>query len=218
MLLAVSGVLTVVASLQRWGCRIGEFPYANDECWMREDGLYVYVHPSVEPVPLASAAEHHGVGMLVLAVAVLLFPWVLAGRWPGWMLTIASPVVAAGVAASALPTFLSSLEGEAVSLPDMWLAEVLLLLGLPALLIASAVQAAPGPRRAGVARWAAVFCLSVAPNMIFMYSSWDMNPWTETIGGVLLIAGSACLWLTVQRDQASGTDERGDVGAPLVTT
>jgi hypothetical protein len=113
--------------VQRWGCRIGEFPYANDECWMREDGLYVYVHPSVEPVPLASAAEHHEVGMLVLAVAVLLFPWVLTGRWPGDA-DHRVPVVAAGVAASALPTFLSSLEGEAVSLPDMWLAEVLLLL------------------------------------------------------------------------------------------
>jgi hypothetical protein len=54
--------------------------------------------------------------------------------------------------------------------------------------------------------------------MIFMYSSWDTNPWTETIGGVLLIAGSAGLWLTAQRDKASDTEERGDVGAPLVTT
>ena len=226
-LLAVSGVVTVVASLQRWGCRIGVFPAANNECGMREDHLYEYVNPGVSPVPLASAAELHGAGMLILAVAVLVLPWVLAGRWPGWMLTIAAVVVAAGVAASALPTLLSGLEREAVSLPNLWLPGILLLLGLPALLIVSAWRATPGPRRVQTARWTTVTCLSVANNMgityfmsmvIFMYSSWDMNPWTETIGGVLLVGAAVCLWLTVQRDNASDADERGDVGAPLVTT
>jgi hypothetical protein len=224
MLLAISGVFAVVASLQRWGCRIGVFGDANSECWGREDHLYDYINPSdprvpvgADPawLPLGSAAELHGVGMLVFAVAVLLLPWVLAGRWPGWKLTIAALVVSAGVAVAALPTLLSGLEGEPVSLPNMWLPQVVLVFGLPALLIVSALRAAPSPGRVGKARWTVVICLAVANNMmvtylmamvIFMYSSYDSNPWAETIGGALLIGASIAVWLIHHHDDAPETD------------
>jgi hypothetical protein len=98
--------------------------------------------------------------------------------------------------------------------------------GLPALLIGSALQATPGPTRVERARWAVVICLiaeawgfaHVLAMAIFMFSPHDAIPWAEAVGGGVLIVAAACLWLTVQRDKASDTEERGDVGAPLVTT
>jgi hypothetical protein len=234
-LLAVSGVFTVAASAQRWwpACRIGAFD--SNRCPELQDHLYDYINPS-DPerpvdgnaawVPLGSAAELHGVGMLVLAVAVLLLPWVLAGRWPGWKLTIAALVVSAGVAVAALPTLLSGLEGEAVSLPHMWLPQVLLVLGIPALLIVSAMRATPGPRRVEMARWTVVLCLAVANNMmvtylmamvILMYGSYDTTPWTEAIGGVLLIGASIALWLSNHHSDAPHVDAAAGSTPPVTS-
>ena len=155
------------------------------------------------------AAELHGTGMLLFAVAVLLLPGVLNGRWPGRMLTLAAIVVSTGVALAGLSTLLSGLEGAVVSLPAMWLPAVLYLLGLPALLIISVARASTAPRRVRLARWAVVMCLVVANNelilhlmvapLILMYSSYDTTPWAEAVGGVILIATSVFLWLAIPR-------------------
>lgn len=150
--------------------------------------------------------------MLLLAVTVLLLPGVLYGRRPGRVLTLAAIVVSAGVAVAALPTLLSGIEGEVVSLRSMWLPGVLYLLGLPALLIVWAARATPAPRRVWLARWAVVIWLIVANNLlilhlmvapaILMYSSHDTTPWAEAVGGVLLVGASVFLWLTVHRNPA----------------
>jgi hypothetical protein len=162
------------------------------------------------------AAELHGIGLLVLAVAVLLLPAILRGRPAGRLLTLAAVVVSAGVAVTALPVLLSSLEGEAVSLPRPWVPGILLcVLGVPALLATSAALATPAPPRAWRARWTVILCVilvnnpgflySVAP-LVFLYSSHDANPWVEAIGGVLLIGASILVWLTHQHDDAPDTD------------
>jgi len=210
-LLAISGVLTFAGSAQRWwpACRVGAFD--SGRCPELQDSAYDYVAPSSPESLIGTAAELHGTGMLLLAVAVLLLPGLLNGRQPSRTLTFAATVMSAAVAFAALPTLISGLEGEVVSLPLMWLPWVLYLLGLPALLIVSAAGAAPAPGRVWLARWAVVNCLVVASNpliqffvapAIFLYTSHDTTPWTEAIGGVLLIGASVFLWLTLHRDHA----------------
>jgi hypothetical protein len=111
----------------------------------------------------------------------------------------------------------------------MWLSEVvwvLYLLGLPALLIASAVRAVGlGPPRVEVARLAVMFCLIAANNgaitivlamAVLMYSPYDAMPWAEGVGGVLLIVASI-LWLTVHRAPAPDADT-AVASAPLVNS
>jgi hypothetical protein len=215
-LLAISGVLTVTASAQRWwpACRIGAFDSGG--CPELQDHAYDYIAPWDPWVPIGNAAEVHGAGMLLLAAAVLLLPRVLAGHRPGRMLTLAAIVVAAGVAVMGLSTLLSGLEGEVVSLPSMWLPAILWMIGLPALLIASAARITPAPPRASVARWAVVMCLIVATvppvteymvaPAIFGYMSYDTTPWAESVDGVLLIGASVFLLLTLHRTPAPDAD------------
>jgi hypothetical protein len=167
------------------------------------------------------AAELHGSGMLVLAVAVLLIPGVLTGRRPDWILTIAAIVVFAAVAGIALPTLLSGLAGEVVSLPHMWLPAILYLIGLPVLLIVSGARAAPASSRVSLARFATVLLLIVANNVIIlhlmvvpailMYSSYDTTPWAEAVGGVFLIAAAVAIWLTSSRDPVPAASDGGSV-------
>ena len=103
------------------------------------------------------------------------------------------------------------------------------MLGLPALLIISAMRATPGPPRVEVARWAVVVSLIAANNVvitmslamaILMYSGYDAIPWAEGVGGVLLIGASIVLWLTVDRapapdaDTADGQTPASVTGAP----
>ena len=207
-LLAAAGVLAIAAAAQRWwsACEIGAFDTSS--CLRLQGNDYNYTVPSDSWVPVGSAAELQGVAMLFLAIAVLLLPAALTGRRPRLVLSIAAVVVSVGIAVSAAVTWLSGYAGQVVTMPGMWLPVMLWWLGLPALVAASAASAGPVPVRVGVQRWAVVACvlastpplpqLFVAP-MLFFYQSHDIIPWSEAVGGMLLIGASVFLALASYR-------------------
>ena len=209
-LLAAAGVLAIAAAAQRWwsACEIGAFDTSS--CLRLQDNAYNYTVPSDSWVPVGSAAELQGVAMLFLAIAVLLLPAALTGRRPRLVLSIAAVVVSVGIAVSAAVTWLSGYAGQVVTMPGMWLPVMLWWLGLPALVGASFAFASVGPVpvRVGVQRWAVVACvlastppvtqLFVAP-MLSFYQSHDMIPWSEAVGGMLLIGASVFLALASYR-------------------
>jgi hypothetical protein len=215
-LLTLSGVLTVAASAQRWwpACRIGAFD--SGRCPERQDHAYDYSAPGDPWVQVGHAAELHGAGVLILAAAVLLLPWVLAGHRPSRNMTLTAIAVSAGVAVWGLVILISGLKGEGIWLPSMWLPALLWMIGLPVLSLVSAASTTPAPPRVTVARWAVVICLIVATMpliseymvapAIFSYSSYDTTPWAEAVDGSLLIGASVFLLLTLHRAPTPDTD------------
>ena len=228
-LLALSGVLTVAASAQRWwpACPIGGFD--GGDCPEMQDHAYDYVVPSDPWVPVGAAAEVHGVAMMLLAGAVMLLPRVLSGRRLGRGPAITAVVVSVCIAAMALHTLLSGLEGEAVTAPGLWVPGLVWVFGWPALMVASAACAVRAPSPVEVGRWAVVGCLLVAnpfaqvvvAPVLLGYSSYDTTPWAEAVGGVVLICAAGLLWRAAYRDaspRGGGADDSAPQGVPDVAT
>ena len=223
-LLAASGVLAIAGSAQRWwpACQIGAFD--SGECWGLQDDAYDYTYPSSSWTPVGMAAELHGIGMLLLAVAVLLLPGILLGRRPGLVLSISAVVVAVATAVVAAAQWRSGFEGQVVPVPGSGVAVTLSWLGLPALVIALAVSTVlhpplvSPPQRVWTGRLVVMACL-VANNPIFHfvaasilvgYTSYDTNPWSEAVGGLLLVVASRFLWLANYRDPVAAAGSGGD--------
>lgn len=211
-LLALSGVLTVAASAQRWwpACAVGDFD--TGDCVGLQDHAYDYVVPSDPWVPVGAAAQLHGVAMLLLAGAVLLLPGLLSGRRLGRGFVITTVVVSVGIAAMAVQTLLSGFAGQVVAVPGLWLPGLVWVFGWPALMVASAASAEDAPPRVKVGRWAVVGCVLVGNPfaqflivpLLLAYASHDMTPWAEAVGGVILIGAAGLVWLTAHRDSLSG--------------
>ena len=113
--LVASGVLFQVSSWQRWSgyCLWGpqKQPWRCDE---RMDHRYEVVFVGGQWEPIGSASELAGVGLLLVASALLLLPWVLIEGRPGLWLVTAAGVAALIVTNVGLATLRSGLTREVV--------------------------------------------------------------------------------------------------------
>lgn len=201
-LLVASGALAIAASAQRWwpACRPGDFD-ASD-CTGRQEHAYDLVIPTAPWTPVGNAAELYGVGLLLLAAAVLLLPELLLGRQPGRLLRVTTWLVALGTLVVATLTILSGVTGSAVRAPGDGVAGAMWALGLPVLVAAGVIECVTTERRGNGWRMAAAWALLlstpiaqiiVTPTLLD-YMSNDTTPWTEAVGGVGLVLAGAALF------------------------
>lgn len=87
LLLAVSAVLQYLASIQRWVVAGGSWTRTDR---LVEDHLFDYYFPSEPWEPIGSAATQFGVGYTLIAVALLLLPFMMRGRMMWWGLLFAA--------------------------------------------------------------------------------------------------------------------------------
>ena len=209
-LLGASGLLTVAAAAERWwpSCGLGSFD--TDACLRVQDDAYDSM----------GAAELQGLGLLLLAAAVVLLPAVLTGRRQATPVNLATWVVAGGVAAVAVVTWLSGRAGEVVTVPGLWVGAVLWLVAFPVLVICLAATGGPAPGRGEAGRWALVAFL-VASNplgdlvltpLLLGYTSHDTTPWTGAVSGLFLMAAAATVVLTARSRRDSGAESEDQPG------
>jgi hypothetical protein len=198
--LMASGLLAVAAAAQRWwpACLPGDLDSAA--CLTMQDSAHDFMVPNQGWTPDAGAAELYGVGLLLLAVACVVLPGLLVGSDPGAQLTVASWVVALGIAVVGSATALSGLRGQVVTVPGHEAAAVLWVLGPPVLavlgLVSGRLTSARFGWRMGVV--AALLVGNPAAQFLFApavlgYVSHDTTPWTEAVGGAGLAVGGALL-------------------------
>lgn len=186
-LFLVSGVLQVVASLQRWVIARADAP-PGDVTY--EDHLYDYFWPADPWGEVGTAAELLGAGLLLLAAGVVALAWAIRRDDAVWAV-VAVVAVAVPTAITGLHALVSGLSGVPTPLQYgaiLVLTGMLPFLGLIAL----------GIRWRTRFPFAALACIpllaSTAPGYLFAaftiapafagYQSHDTTPWTETIVAV----------------------------------
>lgn len=220
-LLVSSGILATAAAAQRWwpACVPGAFD--DGGCPRLQDHAHDLVIPTAPWAPVGSAAELYGVGLVVLAAAVLVLPPVLLGRAPGRLLAVSNGLVALGILTVGVLTLLSGLSGSAVSVPGDRLAGALWVLGLPVVALAGIVECVSTERAANGWRLGASTALLAASPIaqviiapvVLDYMSHDTTPWTEAFGGVALVLAGGCL-LPTRRVPAPLPAPSGAVAQP----
>ncbi|MFS4507378.1 hypothetical protein ACMA46_14195 [Clavibacter sp. Sh2141] len=209
LLLAGSAALQIDASLQRWVTARGALPaFRRDAIESHE---YDYDTPTAGWVPLGDAAQRHGIGMILLALAVVaLAVAVGAGGWTGALVTLA---VAAPFGLAGVHALWSGIAGAPSPLAGASLLPALL--GVAGLVAVAVIR--PGRAHASLLDVVALVLLTapalpgylaaaflLAP-LIHGDTSYDTTPWTETVIGaevglaalVLLVAAVAA---AVSRD------------------
>jgi hypothetical protein len=223
-LLVAAGVLSILGARERWwpACRLGA--YETGACLQRQDSAYNYLTPIDGYRPVGHAAACAGVGLLVLAVASALVPWVLLrGRavvLAGWSLVLAAPVAVFGVTTLMLAADPTPVDGG----PGLLSAGVGWIFGWPVALVVLRLLARPATP---AARWGwvvlvgALFLSTPFPQALFSlgligYSSYDTAPWTEATLGVCLLVAAVALWPAAGRSEAPA--HRREVGDRLRVT
>jgi len=190
-MLAASGGLMYAASWQRWS---GACPWGNDPdtrgCDQLMDHLYDFLPPAEPWEPVGRAAELAGGSLLVLAVALLVLPWALAGSRPGLATVVPLSVCALAVTDVGAATLRSGLAGTVVHPVSGAVATWLWLLALPVIISWLGVVS-----RGWAAASAVLLVLSSPLVAAFSYAigSFDANPWYEAVSGVFVAGAGACL-------------------------
>jgi hypothetical protein len=208
-----SGLLMVVASAERWWpmCRPGLFD--TDACLTRQDHLYDFVFVAEPWTAVGSAAEFAGISMLLLASAMAVLPSVLSRR-PRPLTWVIGAVLAVGNAFVGLHALLSGLNGEVVSLPGPIVSGAFasMVIFWPAWATAWWLIAVSGADWRPRNWWGlalAVTLMLASPGALFIlvgpmvvnYVSHDTTPWTEAVGGCLLVLAAALVWPAVLRPE-----------------
>ncbi|QHC58860.1 hypothetical protein [Rathayibacter sp. VKM Ac-2760] len=180
--LIASALLQVQASLQRWvTAREG---WTREDRWV-EDHLFDYTIPADPWERIGTTAQVHGLGALLIAVALLVMARALSA---GAVFRLTSIVVAAVFGLSGLHGVVSGLIGAPTPLQWPFLQMMLSLvpiLGLGALAARSARRSLPtafayacllGSTTPGLL--VATFVIAPA---ITGFQSYDTTPWTETV-------------------------------------
>jgi len=195
-LLFAAAALQLIASLERW---VGTPAAWAGAAGSVEDHLYDYSIPADPWVSLGSAAQLHGVGMLLVALGVVASDWATnagADRLSrSSALTVAAVFVLGGAHA-----LLSGILGAPTPLQDPQLQ-----LGLDAFAVAALVVLALRTVRAsGPAALSCILLLGstlpgylvatfiIAP-MIAGYQSYDTTPGTESVVAACVAGAAACL-------------------------
>lgn len=209
-LLAASGGLMITASAQRWWpCR----PYDFDapRCLSRQSDLFDYLAPGSPLIPIGNVAQLEGIGLLLLAAAVLALPSVLASEAPRWLAWGLGVLMSCSVAVLGAVTWSEGGAGRAVAdslwgpMLDIWM------LGWP---FASCVLFVLLVIDAGLLRWrvAALGLLLCSAPMpagmltvaVFGYLPYDGLPWMEAVMGGCVILASGAVWLGASADRMRG--------------
>ncbi|MEO6512629.1 MAG: hypothetical protein ABIO16_16640 [Nocardioides sp.] len=199
VLLVSSAALTWTSAWLRWQsvCPIGG-DWNSDACLVRQEHAFDSV-PVSEPWQAdPSWSLWGGLGMTLLAMAVLLLPLALSThRWQRAALVL--PALSLGIVG--VTATLSGLQERVVDVPAHPLAIYLILLPLPVALLLMLRR--PGPMSTGgqlrglvvtslVLATPLAQALLVAPVLI-LYSSYDTAPWTEAAVVPCLLAAAAGL-------------------------
>jgi hypothetical protein len=212
LLLAASGALSVLAARERWwpACRFGAFDAGA--CLARQDSRYNYLAPSDPHTPVGRAADLAGSGLLVLALAVAVLPWLLVRARPLARI-LSGLVLALPLAVAAQATLRLADTG---TIPDSGVvalvAALLWAVAWPAVLVALALRAGSRTR---ASRWGwvvlvvALTLTTPLPQMLFSlgllgYVSYDTSPWYEATSGPLLVAAALALWPASAARAATG--------------
>lgn len=205
-----SGLLMVAASAERWWpmCEPGGFD--TDACLTRQDHLYDFVHVGEPWAAAGSAAEFAGVSMLLLALAMSVLPSVLSRR-PRPLTWVIGAVLALGYALAGVQALLSGLTGEVVE----WSGPIVTTFGFVVVLWPVwatvwwmvAVGGADWRPRNGWQLGLAFTLILSTPIPVFLfvapavvnYVSHDTAPWSEAVGGWLLVMASVLVWPAVLR-------------------
>ena len=187
-----SGVLMYAGSWQRWRSACPRGATGSDECFRMQAHEYDFWLPSGSPwYPVGNAAELAGLSMLLLAVAVALLPWALAGRLPGPLSLVATVAASASVALLGLQCLWSGLAGHVVEVPLGTPAAYGWGLVLPVLVGRLVAAASSWPARcAGVAL---VLALPFPGIFLYWLGPYDSMPWYEGIAGFFTAAAGLFL-------------------------
>lgn len=208
-----SGLFMVAASTARWWpmCRPGL--YDTDACLIRQDHLYDFVLVDEPWAPVGSAAEFAGISMLLLALAMAVLPSVLSRR-PRPLTWVIGAVLAVGYALVGIQALVSGLSGEVVLLPGPIVSGAIasIVIFWPACATVwwlIAVAGADWRPRNGWGLALASTLMLASPGALFIlvgpavvnYVSHDTTPWTEAVGGCLLVLAAALVWPAVLRPE-----------------
>ncbi|TDX78935.1 hypothetical protein EDF35_2158 [Rathayibacter sp. PhB151] len=194
-LLLGAALLQLQASLQRW--------VTASEGWTRtdrsvEDHLFDYMIPADPWEPLGTAAQVHGVGLLLVAIALPVSARAIGG---GGLLRLSALLVAGVLGLSGLHGVLSGLIGAPTPLQLPFLQ---MMLGLVPVVGLGALAAKAHRRSVGAALAYACLLGSTLPGLLIAtfvvapaitgYQSFDTTPWTETVVAAT-VAAAGCAML-----------------------
>lgn len=204
-MLLSSGLLMVAASAERWwpACKPGAFD--TDACLTLQDHLYDFVTVGEPWRSIGSAAQLAGASMLLLAAAMAVLPSMLS-RKPRLLTWIPGILIAAGFALTGAQALLSGIADEVVEWSNPLVSTLTLVAYLWPVWGAAWWLIAVGganwrPRNGWQYGLAVTLILSTpVPLYIFVapavvnYVSHDTAPWTEAVGGWLLVVAAALVW------------------------
>jgi hypothetical protein len=191
-LLVLSGALMYAASWQRWGGACSWGQTEGGGCDAVQDHRYDFVAPGAPWEPVGNAAELAGTSLLVLALALVLLPWVLTGRRPGFLSTAALVAAVPALGAVGVATLRSGLTSDVVRPFPSDLALTVAFLVPPVLLIRWAVAARGWVLRAG--SLSALLATPLVASFSYAIGPYDTQPWWEAFSGMLLATSGLCLF------------------------
>lgn len=204
LLLAVSGVVTVLAAQERWwpACRFGDFDTAA--CLRLQDHRFDFLFVRAPWSPLGNAAELAGLGMLLLAAAMGMLPWlVLQDR--SRLTAALSAVLSLALVPVAATQLFSGRAGRVVEVPALDMATVVWVFVWPVALVTLAIVAVTeqgaGALQVGgrLLLFGSLLLATPVPQILLPpvmtgYISHDTSPWAEAVIGVLLLAAAVAAW------------------------
>lgn len=222
-LLMASGGLTIAASGQRWRtCRPYEF--AAPSCVPWRDSRYDYLAPTAPWVPIGNSAQVAGVGLILLAVAVLVLPRMLTPEAPRWLAWCLGATLASGACIVGVITLLAGQAGRPVGESLILPSGLLWLLGWQVAMMALFVLIVID---SGLLRWrVSAICLLLSSTplgtyiitaMLFVDGSEGTTPWTEAVGGALTVLAAAAVWLGTGRANPAALTRAREAHLDVVT-
>lgn len=218
-----SGVLSILGARERWGpCT--PYHFATQLCALRQDYRYEYIGPEPNWIPVGHAAQIGGSALIVLAIAAVLLPYVLAPQAPRRLTWSIAAMLCASVLTVGIVTCLSGHVGHPVAPTALTVGGWFWVLGWPIIFLVLAVAVIVDTGRM---RWRLVslpFLIASTPwgqlvltPLVFMYWSYDSTPWGEAVGGLCLIVAAGPLWIGTRRGNIAvrpSTPAVGPASAP----
>ncbi len=210
VLLSGSGVLMILAARERWwpACRLGDFD--APDCLTLQDHRYDFLAPSEPWVPVGAAAQVGAGSMVLLSLALLFLPWLLAGANRTAVTLPLGAGLAVALLTTAAMTGLSGLSGRVVERPGLeWVYWLWLLSPIALIVMVFASQNAdPRPGMQWRLLVAVLVSASTPLGELFIAGallglSYDTTPWSEAVSGVFLVAAGLALWPAIRARSAA---------------
>lgn len=220
LLLASSGVLMVLASVERWGPACIPAGVNSPECLAVEDDRYNFDLVSRPWTPVGHAAELYGIATLLLGLVWVVLPMLLSRGGGPVLAWVGGSLLGLTFAAQGAQTLGSGLAGEPVAESIVGPLLNIQLFLLPLVVIAALVKRrrpSAGPSLPAVAT--AVLLIGLIPlypivHLLLYVGPYDARAWYEANIGAALVLAALALWpATVPRTDA---DHLPDPAVPSV--